>query len=164
MMVVLGMLFFTFSNANIQFAKKELNWRSYIAAKALTTTKWVKLIDKKEFAKAVLDQESENFVMHVAALKVPLARMTIHFSREAQILALIQDKTSTKVPPKYVHYADVFSFDLAIELPKNININEHAITLQNGKQPLYGLIYSLGLIELETLRTYIKTHLKTGFI
>ena len=25
-------------------------------------------------------------------------------------------------------------------------------------------IYSLGLVELETLKTYIKTHLKIGFI
>ena len=42
--------------------------------------------------------------------------------------------------------------------------NEHAINLEDGKQPPYGPIYSLGLVELETLNTCIKTHLKTGFI
>ena len=51
-----------------------------------------------------------------------------------------------------------------MELPKNTGINEHAIELQDCKQPLYGLIYSLGPVELETLKTYIETHLKTGFI
>ena len=51
-----------------------------------------------------------------------------------------------------------------MKLPRNTSINEYAIELQDGKQPPYGLIYSLGLVELETLKTYIETHLKTGFI
>ena len=51
-----------------------------------------------------------------------------------------------------------------MELPKNIGINKHAIELQDGKQPLYGPIYSLGPVELETLKTYIEIHLKTGLI
>ena len=49
MEMVLRMPFFTFSNANIQFVEKEPIWRSYTAAEALSTTKQVKLIDKKEF-------------------------------------------------------------------------------------------------------------------
>ena len=32
------------------------------------------------------------------------------------------------------------------------------------QQPSYGSIYSLGLIELETLKTYIDTNLANGFI
>ena len=47
MEVILEMPFLTFSNANIQFAKKELTRRSYIAAEALPNIKWVELIDKK---------------------------------------------------------------------------------------------------------------------
>ena len=164
MEVVLGMLFLAFSNANIQFAEKELIWRSYTAAEALATTKWVELINKKKFAKAALDEESETFVVYIAALEAPLAGMAIYYSRAAQILALIQDKPPTKVPPKYANYADVFSFDLAMELPQNTGINKHAIKLQDGKQPPYGPIYSLKPVELETLKTYIKTHSKTGFI
>ena len=164
MKVVLRMPFLTFSNADIQFAAKELTWRSYTTAEALPTTKRVELIDKKEFAKAALDEESETFVVHVAALEAPLAGMAIHPSRAAQISALIQDEAPTEVPPEYADYADVFSFDLAMELPENTGINEHAIELQDGKQPPYGPIYSLGPVELETLKTYIETHLKTGFI
>ena len=158
------MPFLTLSNSDIQFAEKKLTWRSYTAAEALPTTKRVELINKKEFAKAALDEESETFVVHVAALEAPLAGMAIHSSREAQISALIQDKAPTKVLSEYADYADVFSSNLAMELPKNTGINEYAIELQDGRQPSYGPIYSLGLVELETLKTYIKTHLKNGFI
>ena len=51
-----------------------------------------------------------------------------------------------------------------MELPENTGINEHAIELIEDKQPPYGPIYSLGPVELETLKAYIETHLKTGFI
>ena len=51
-----------------------------------------------------------------------------------------------------------------MELPENTGINKHAIKLEEGKEPPYGPIYSLGPVELETLKTYIKIHLKTGFI
>ena len=51
-----------------------------------------------------------------------------------------------------------------MELPENTGINEHAIELVEGKQPPYRPIYSLGPVELETLKAYIETHLKTGFI
>ena len=78
MEVVLGMPFLTSSNADIQFAEKKPTWRSYTAAKALPTTKWIELIDKKEFAREALDEESETCVVHIAALKAPLAVMAIH--------------------------------------------------------------------------------------
>lgn len=38
-------------------------------AEALPTTTWVKLIDKKEFAKAVVNKNLETFIVHVSALK-----------------------------------------------------------------------------------------------
>ena len=37
-----------------------------------------------------------------------------------------------------------------MELPENISINEYAIKLEDGKQPLYRPIYSLDLVKLET--------------
>lgn len=75
--VVLGMPFFTFSNVNIQFPEKKFIWSSYITAKVLSTTKAllitkrVELIDKKKFAKAILDENFKIFVTHVAALEAP---------------------------------------------------------------------------------------------
>ncbi len=51
-----------------------------------------------------------------------------------------------------------------MELPENTGMNEHVIKLIDGKQPPYGTIYTLSLVELETLKTYINTHHKTSFI
>lgn len=66
--------------------------------------------------------------------------------------------------PEYSDYIHIFFFDLAIELIKNININKYAIWLIKRKQALYRSIYTLSLIELKTLKAYIKTYLKIGFI
>ncbi len=49
-------------------------------------------------------------------------------------------------------------------LSKNTNMNKHAIKLMKQTQPPYELIYTFSPGELEILKTYIKTHLKTGFI
>ncbi len=43
-------------------------------------------------------------------------------------------------------------------------MNEYAIELIKGKQPPYKYIYTLNSVELETLKAYIETYLKTGFI
>ena len=51
-----------------------------------------------------------------------------------------------------------------MELPENIRINEHAIELEESKQSIFGPIYSLGPVELETLKTYIKINLANDFI
>lgn len=85
--MVLDMLFWTFSNADILFAVWELIWRSYIPAMALLTIKRVELIDKKEFIKAALDKNFITFVMYIAALEAPPAseKRTIHLFWIAQI-------------------------------------------------------------------------------
>ncbi len=51
-----------------------------------------------------------------------------------------------------------------MELPENIGINKHIIELIDRKQPPYGPIYAFSLVKLETLKAYIETDLKTGFI
>ena len=70
--VVLSMPFFSLSNTNVQFIEKELTWTFYTTAKALPTTKWVELINKKEFAKVALDKKSETFVIYIASLNLAL--------------------------------------------------------------------------------------------
>ncbi len=93
-----------------------------------------------------------------------VTKLSIHFSRAAQIAALQWDKASTKIPTEYSDYADVFSLELAMKLLENTGMNKHASELIERKQPPYGPIYALSPVELETLKTYIETHLKTGFI
>ena len=52
----------------------------------------------------------------------------------------------------------------AAELLKNTGMNKHAIDLEKSKQLLFGPIYSLSPVKLETLKTYIETNLANGFI
>ena len=157
--VVLGMPFLTLSNADVQFVEKKLTWRSYTTAEALPSTKRVELIEKKEFAKAALDENSETFVIYVASLSLVPG---IHPDRETQIASLLTKEV--KIPDKYSDFTDVFSEEKTLVLLERTEFNEHAIDLEDSKQPPYGPIYSLGPVELETLKTYIETHLKTGFI
>ncbi len=107
-----------------------------------------------------MDENSETLIVHISALEAT----TIHLSRAAQIAALQWDKAPIEIPTEYSDYADIFSSDLAMELPENTSLNEHAIELVEGKQPPYRPIYALRPVELETLKIYIDTNLKTGFI
>ncbi len=136
--VDLGMLFLAFSNADIQFGTEKLTWRSYTAVKALPSTSWVELIDKKEFARAVVDRNSETFVVYVTTLEIPTA-MPIHLFKtfyiqdDSTLAILLWDKALTEILAKYSYYVDIFSLDLAMELPGNLGMNEHTIELIDGK-------------------------------
>ncbi len=88
----------------------------------------------------------------------------MHPSRKAQIAHLKADEAPTEVPSKYADFADVFSPKLAAELPEHTGINDHAIELVDDWQPPYSPIYSLGPVELETLKAYIENNLASGFI
>ena len=88
--------------------------------------------------------------------------MTIHPAKEAQLALLLAEKVSA--PIKDLDFADVFLEKSANVLPEQTKANEHAIKLEIGKQLSYKPIYSLGPVEFETLKTYIKTILANGFI
>ena len=160
--VILGMPFLKISNADVLFDERTFTWKTYPTNKALPTIEQVQLIDPKEFVIAALDVDSKTFVMYVAIREQK--EMPVHSKRQAQVGALLFDEAPTKVPAEYSDYSDVFSAENAAELPENTGMNEHAIELEEGKQPPFGPIYSLGPVELETLKTYIKTNLANGFI
>ena len=65
---------------------------------------------------------------------------------------------------KYSDYNKIFSVENIAELLENIKMNEHAIKLEEDKQPLFSQIYSSELVELEILKIYIKTNLTNSFI
>ena len=83
---------------------------------------------------------------------------------EVEIKALIFDETPIVVLVKYSNYSNVFSEENVVELLENTRINEHAIKLEEGKQPSFRPIYNLGLMELKILKIYIKTNLVNNFI
>ena len=143
--VVLGMSFLKISNVNVAFDGEILTWKSIIIIKALLTTKQVQLVDPKEFVIAVLDADSETFVVHVAIREHE--EMAINPNKKAQIeaqsgaqiqdgaqiRALLFDEAPTEVLAEYSNYSNVFSAENAVELPENTEINEHAIKLEEGK-------------------------------
>ena len=126
--IVLGMSFLTLSNVNVQFVEKEFTWRSYTTAKVLPTTKRVELINKKKFAKAVLDEKSETFVVYMASLNLAPG---IHPDKAAQIAFLLTKEV--KILDKYSDFTNVFSEEKALVLPERTELNEHAINLEDDK-------------------------------
>ncbi len=128
--VVLGILFLTMSNANVDFRAWNQQQRSYITRDVLPTTKRVELIGKKKFAATSLNLEHEFFVVHVVALGVDLGD-EVYPSKKTQIAHLKVDEAPTKVFSEYTDFVDVFSSQLAAELPKHMRINNHAIELVN---------------------------------
>lgn len=133
------MFFLILNDADMQFIEKELTWRSYTPNKVLPMTRWMKFINKKEFAKVALDKNFKTFVVYVAALKaLPASIIMIHLLWTVQIIGgdsmqvatLYQDEASTKARAEYTDYFDVFSFDLVIELSENTGINKYSIKLE----------------------------------
>ena len=97
--------------------------------------------------------------MHISFLGL---KISIHLARKAQLALLLTKKVT--VPTEYSDFADVFLEKSANVLPEGTKANEHVIKLEEGKQPSYGPIYSLGPVEFATFKIYIKTNLANGFI
>ena len=95
-----------------------------------------------ELAAAALRVDDESFVVQVASVR---ETTNIHHSRQTQFASL--NVKGVTIPAEYSDYTDVFSLDSV-----------------DDKQPPYGPIYTLGPVELETFKTYIKTNLANGFI
>ena len=98
-----------------------------------------------------LNKDNKTFVVHIAAFSLS---STIFPSQQTQIALLDTEKVIIRA--KYLDYTNGFSLHSMVELPEYTGINDHSIDLINNKQPFYGPIYSLGLVELKTLKTYIK--------
>ena len=88
--------------------------------------------------------------------------MLIYSSCQAQV-ALVMSK-KIEITAKYSDFSDVFSSDSMVELSKHTRIHDHPTNLLDDKQSLYGLIYSLEPVELETLKNYIKANSTSDFI
>lgn len=90
--------------------------------------------------------------------------MTLNLECKAQIALLKVKEAPVSVSAEYLDFTNIFSEKLAVMLPELIKINTNTNNLVEGKQPPYEYIYSLGLVELETLKTYNETNLANDFI
>lgn len=102
--MVLEMIFLTLNDVNIQFVEKKFTWRSYIIVKALPTIKQVEIIDKKAFAKIILDKTVEIFVVYIISFNLSL--ISIYLAQKAQIALLIAKKV--KISAKYLNLSNIF--------------------------------------------------------
>ena len=74
-----------------------------------------------------------------------------------------RDILRNQIPREYHDYLDVFSKELADQLPPRRYI-DHEIPLEFGKRPYFGLLYNLSQKELETQKKYIKEQVIKGFM
>ena len=100
-------------------------------------------------------------MVHIKTL-AKLTTMQIHPSYQAQFALLTSEKTG--ILAEYSNFSNIFSSDSVTELPEYTRINNYSIHLLDNKQLPYSPLYSLGLVKLEILKTYIKTNLASGFI
>ena len=85
----------------------------------------MEIINKKKFAKAVLNENIKTFMVHMTSFS--LSTISIHPTREAQIVLLIVKEV--KILAKYSDFSDVFLEKKALVLPEITKFNQHTIEL-----------------------------------
>ena len=75
----------------------------------------------------------------------------------------LENQDLSNIPKDYWQFADIFCKQKAKSLPSH-RPYDLAIQIEEGTTPPLGPIYSLSLIELQTLRTFIEENTKTGII
>lgn len=91
----------------------------------MVTTKRIKLINKKEFAKVILNENIEALLVYVTSYSLNNLTVLIHPVRKAKIALLIGKKM--KISNKYSDFSDVFLEKRAFVLLKIMKLNQHAI-------------------------------------
>lgn len=107
-----------------------------------------------------LNENPKTFVIHVVSSS--LDSNLNHPDQEAQITFLIVKEF--KILDKYSDFTDIFLKEKMMALLEQTKLNKHAIKLKNAQQLSYKPIHSLKLVELKTLKTNIRIHLKIDFI
>lgn len=110
-----------------------------------------------------MGKDDKLFVVQMVSLVVGI-NMTIHPFWMVQIASLIADKAFVTISVEYSDFADVFSPKSVAKLLQYTGIDDLSIELINNRQPSYWPIYSLGPVQLETLKIYIEANLANDFM
>lgn len=108
------MLFFSFSNINIQFIETEIIQKKYTITKDLSTTQSVIFINKIKFAAIISDMNSNTYIVYMTTLNTEISN--IYYFWAAQIGLLKVNKALTTISTQYLDYNKYFSFKLAAKL------------------------------------------------
>jgi hypothetical protein len=73
-------------------------------------------------------------------------------------------EVTMEIPVEYHDLAKAFSKEEAEQLAPHRGALDHSIPLEEGSKPVFGPVYNLSEVELETLRKYINEQLAKGFI
>ena len=79
--LILEMSFLKISNANVLFGKRTLAWKSYTTSKAISTTKRVLIINKKDFVIAVLNANNKTIIVYVTIRE--REKIPVYYKRQA---------------------------------------------------------------------------------
>lgn len=107
----------------------------------------------------VLDTDNKIFMVYIAVL-IKSTIMLIYLFCKTQIVFLI----NTVIFAKYFNFLNIFFSNFAIILLEYVKINDHPINLLDHKELFHSPIFSLKLLELEILKTYIEANLVSNFI
>ena len=116
----------------------------------------------------VFDVNSKTLIIYIAIQKQK--KIFMHLKKQTQIeikiqvKALLFNKTLIIVLIKYSDYSNIFLTENLAEFLEHIKINNYVINLKKDKQLFFGSSYSLRLVELKILKTYIEINLANGFI
>ena len=83
---------------------------------------------------------------------------------KAKVKILLFDKTFIIILVEYSNYDNIFLVKNLVKLLEYTKINDYTIKLEKNKQLFFRLIYSLKLVKLKILKTYIKINLANSFI
>lgn len=84
----------------------------------------MKIIDKSEFAKLILNKNIKAFVIYVAPFS--LSFILIYLAQKVEIVLLFIKKVN--ILAKYLDLINVFLKKLVIKLIKRLNINKYIMT------------------------------------
>ena len=134
-------------NQNIQLDLGKQHWRW-----GLVNTTQVQLVDLEQ----IVEEEGPigflGSVMYIPEVGPDSTRIN-----------LAQSADEPRIPSALSDFEDVFSLEEAATLPQNRD-TDHAIEIEEGKQPPYGPLYNLSPRELRILREYLKEALNKGWI
>jgi transposase InsO family protein len=87
-----------------------------------------------------------------------------HSLDSSAISKVLEKRATPAIPSEYKEFQKLFEEELGIEALPDPKEWDHEIKLEEGKTPGFQPIYKMSQKELDTLREYIDTMLKKGFI
>jgi hypothetical protein len=148
--MILGMTWLQKQNPDINWDSGVWHWRTRTDAEDGP----IRLVSASAFVATVRAEGGHGYELHLADLDL---------DRNTARDVLMATGPEPTVPDAYKAYARVFSEADSESMP-NHGPQDLAIELLDGKQPPWGPIYNLSEKELATLRDYLETQLRRGWI